>query len=156
MTTREAFQPGPDRRWACRADRIFDGRSAHVHSAVVVEGETIAAVVPAEALPPGAPVLEAAGCTLLPGLIDTHVHFMPWQGPIFLASGVTTVRDTGNPLDWILRQRAAWRHRPCPRIVCLGPMLDGSPSAWSIGMVCRDADSAVRAVAEGRAAAEDL
>jgi hypothetical protein len=91
----------------------------------------------------------ATDCTLLPGLIDTHVHFMRWHGPQFLAFGVTTVRDTGNPLEWILRRREEWHEHPWPRIVSLGPILDGPrPSHPVICRPCADLAAALTAVRE--------
>ena len=47
---------------------------------VLVEGETIAAVGHLDA-PPGASVIDANGCFVLPGLIDNHTHLsMPFMG----------------------------------------------------------------------------
>jgi dihydropyrimidinase len=47
---------------------------------VLVEGETIAAVGQLDA-PPGASVIDAGGCFVLPGLIDNHTHLsMPFMG----------------------------------------------------------------------------
>jgi dihydropyrimidinase len=47
---------------------------------VLVEGETIAAVGALEAAP-GASVVDASGCFVLPGLIDNHTHLsMPFMG----------------------------------------------------------------------------
>src|ERR1700744_3814312 len=47
---------------------------------VLIEGETIAAVGRLTA-PPGAATVDAAGCYLLPGLIDNHTHLsMPFMG----------------------------------------------------------------------------
>ena len=40
--------------------------------------------------------VEASGRTLLPGLIDAHVHVEPWTLPLFLKYGVTSVRDVHN------------------------------------------------------------
>jgi imidazolonepropionase-like amidohydrolase len=57
--------------------------------------------------PKEARVIEASGKTVLPGLIDNHVHYRDLLGELFLAYGVTSVRDLGNPLDWILAQRDA-------------------------------------------------
>jgi imidazolonepropionase-like amidohydrolase len=102
-----------------KADRYLDvvtGR--HVSPAViVVEGERIVAVNPAAA-PAGARVIELPGHTLLPGLMDAHVHLnyeliegwetepvrlttgdfalrgVPNAGKTLLA-GFTTVRDVG-------------------------------------------------------------
>ena len=74
------------------------------------------------------------GCTLLPGLIDAHVHMASWMLPALLAAGVTTVRDIGNNLDWILglRNRLAADPRPTPRIRCCGPVLDGRHVNWPL------------------------
>jgi imidazolonepropionase-like amidohydrolase len=69
---------------------------------VLVVGRTIAAVGPTGrvALPTGAIVIEAAGQYLIPGLTDMHVHTLiegrpEFAFPMFVASGVTGVRDMG-------------------------------------------------------------
>ena len=51
--------------------------------AVVVEGERITAVEPGEAveIPPDAEVIDAGGQTLMPGMIDAHVHIELPGGP---------------------------------------------------------------------------
>jgi imidazolonepropionase-like amidohydrolase len=68
-----------------------------------------------------AETVEGAGKTVLPGLIDVHVHLMspgglsnsaPEVNPArelaaYLYSGVTTVRTVGDPLDAILKVRTA-------------------------------------------------
>ena len=45
-------------------------------------------------IPHGATKIDARGKTILPGLWDMHAHFeqVEW-GPVYLASGATTVRD---------------------------------------------------------------
>ena len=52
-----------------------------------------------------------AGKYLIPGLWDAHVHFsydksltssMP---RLFLAYGITSVRDTGGPIDYVLQMK---------------------------------------------------
>ena len=113
---------------AYTADRIFDGDHVLENCAVLIEGKVIADVIPLAELPAAIPVQHYADCTLIPGLIDTHMHFMRWQGPLFLAYGVTAVRDTGNDLAWILQCRDEWPQRDWPRILCLGPLLDGTPT----------------------------
>ena len=59
-------------------------------------------------VPPGATVVNAAGKTVMPGLWDMHAHFeqVEW-GPIYLAAGVTTVRDVGNEFEFITAVRDA-------------------------------------------------
>ena len=45
-------------------------------------------------------VVDARGKFILPGLIDSHVHYRDWKAELFLAHGVTTVYDLGNPYYW--------------------------------------------------------
>lgn len=129
--------------------RVFDGSRTLVDHAVLVEGGIVSAVVPRDSVPAGATCCHEDGCTILPGLIDAHVHFMRWQGPQFLAFGVTTVRDAGNPLAWILERRGEWEEKRWPRILCLGPLLDGpTPTHEVICRRCGDLADALAAVQE--------
>jgi imidazolonepropionase-like amidohydrolase len=59
-----------------RAQRLFDSTSGRVVSpgVVVVRGERIEAVGPGAKVPEDAEVVELGDATLLPGLIDAHVH----------------------------------------------------------------------------------
>jgi len=47
----------------------------------------------------GISAIEAAGRTVVPGLVDAHVHFQPSMQAQLLESGVTSVRDLGNGID---------------------------------------------------------
>lgn len=79
---------------AVRDVRVFDGESVTPGGTVVIRGDSIAAVGPDVAVPEGAAVVEGAGRTLLPGLIDAHAHtFAPSMLEASLAFGVTTVLD---------------------------------------------------------------
>ncbi len=73
--------------------RIFDGARTIPDGTVVVEGRTIRAVGPKAAVPAGAEVIDGAGDTLLPGLIDGHTH--TWADALTRAAvfGVTTELD---------------------------------------------------------------
>ncbi|MDA0840885.1 MAG: amidohydrolase family protein [Planctomycetota bacterium] len=121
-------------RYAILPDNIWNGRWSRSKSgyAVIVEGSTIQAVCAAEAVPRGLKKHRFPGCTILPGLIDGHVHFCDWMRPGFLAAGVTTIRDVGNDLDWILERRRRARTNPSqwPNILCCGPLLDGPNAHW--------------------------
>lgn len=72
-----------------------------VDHTVVVTGSTIAALGPSRTtpVPAGAETVDLAGKAVMPGLWDMHVHFGPADGPLHLASGVTTVRDVGSDPD---------------------------------------------------------
>ncbi len=59
---------------------------------MVTDGR-ITAVGPDAAIPNGAPVIDGAGKTLLPGLIDAHVHVFPGAQKDALRFGVTTELD---------------------------------------------------------------
>lgn len=103
---------------------------------VIVKGERIVAIgatgeVP---LPADAVVIEGAGRYLLPGLTDAHVHLEAWEGarpdfgdgPLYLASGVTTVvnlRGTPASFDW--RRRIQSGELVGPTIYTSGEFLIG-------------------------------
>ncbi len=77
---------------------------------VVIEGSRIQAVGTRGQVsyPANARVIPTAGRTILPGLVDGHVHlFADFMPQMFLHYGVTTVGETNNQTDWILLQRAA-------------------------------------------------
>ena len=67
-------------KWAIHAERLFDGTGNPVlHDAlVIIENQHIIAVGPAAQgpLPADVPVLHVGDRTVLPGLIDAHVHML--------------------------------------------------------------------------------
>lgn len=87
-------------------------------------------------------VLDAQDSYVMPGLWDMHVHFRGGKAligenkkflPLYLAYGVTTVRDAGGDitpsvLDW--RKKTATGELTGPRIFTSGPKLDGADPAW--------------------------
>ncbi len=97
---------------------------------VVIEDGRITAVGPRSKVnvPSNAHVVDANGKTLLPGLWDMHAHFeqVEW-GPIYLAAGVTTVRDCGNELEFItsVRDAIAQGRGLGPRLLMAG-FVDGT------------------------------
>ncbi len=106
--------------------RLIDGNGGKPvdNATVVIEKNRITRVAsgPAGEIPQEATVIDARGKTILPGLIDNHIHHRDLLGELFLAFGVTTVRDLGNHLEWILAQRDAVNdgHLAGPRIFCAG------------------------------------
>jgi len=103
-------------------DRVFTGteRVAHPGWKVLIDGDRIVAVGPDVTAPAGAETITLAGETLMPGLIDTHVHLFlhpynetSWNDQVMkeplalrtaravaaaratVMAGYTTVRDLG-------------------------------------------------------------
>jgi imidazolonepropionase-like amidohydrolase len=120
--------------FALLPDRVWDGESDSCTErlAVLIKGGLIAAIGPARDIPKGTKRMALPGCTLMPGLIDAHTHYLESAGIPFLAAGVTTIRDVGNDLDWILDQRKRNAGDPLrgPRILCCGRLLDGNEGLW--------------------------
>jgi imidazolonepropionase-like amidohydrolase len=106
---------------------------------VRIEGDHISAIVSGGAVPRGAKVIDARGKYVIPGLIDAHVHvvhvldFAQTTGdevmPLYLAYGVTALRDTG---DFIAAEKLVSRYveshpELCPRLFLCSPLIDGDP-----------------------------
>lgn len=126
-----------------------DGRVTP-RATVVVRGRRIAIVQPGATTsgPPARREIDAAGRTLIPGLIDAHVHVTDWALPLFLRYGVTSVRDLNNASAYILplaREDTTDR----PHIVASGPLIDG-PGSFSKNAI------EVSTVGEARAAVRQL
>lgn len=136
--------------------RIIDGYGGPPieNGVILVSGERITAVGRQGELtiPSGAQVIDANGHTVLPGIIDMHVHLqlvghgdykrwndlygqregslvMPIAAKQLLMAGVTTARDLGAPLDDILsvKRRIAKGEIPGPRLFVSGPFIQHAP-----------------------------
>ena len=106
--------------------QVLDGTGAQPISdgVVLIAGDRIAAVGHAGAveIPKGVRIIQAGGMTVMPGLIDMHVHLclighadedhfvriygdreereiMPAGAHQYLMNGITTVRDVGSPIE---------------------------------------------------------
>jgi imidazolonepropionase-like amidohydrolase len=139
----------PD-RLVLRAPRLLDGTGAGPvpDAALLLDGGRIAYAGPAAGLPDGSDRIEAVDfprATLLPGLVDAHVHLVASGGPDLAAdvprteaermlaavvnarrqleAGVTLVRDLGSPgAEAVLVGRAVESGAvPGPRVVASGP-----------------------------------
>jgi len=133
---------------------VEPGRETLEHRTVRVEGGRIAAIDPAKSDSVG----PYAGRFLLPGLVDMHVHHPPDTllgdvelfGMLFLAHGVTAVRDTGTFDGAVLesRERVGRGESVGPRTYACGPILDGAPPFWPGSRVVENPAEARRAVRE--------
>jgi imidazolonepropionase-like amidohydrolase len=152
---------------ALRHAHVIDGtgRAPLEDTTIVIDGSVIQAVAPDALVPSEAQVLDLRGLSVLPGLIDAHVHFggfvvddPDWQFtlwsalPFFLdfardfkrrrmlalESGVTTVRSAGDnhPQILRLRDRVDAGRRVGPRITAVGPIFT-APGGHPAGTIYR-------------------
>lgn len=95
---------------------------------VVVEEGVITALGLDDSIvaPDGAEVIDGRGKTLLPGLIDMHVHlYDEAELAAFLSHGVTTVRNAGGmPFHLDLQRRLEARTILGPRLLTSGPIIN--------------------------------
>ena len=132
---------------------VIDGRGGPpiVGGTVLVRGDRIAWVGNRDgvALPDGATLIDVSGRFVLPGLIDIHVHYFDWMGELFLAHGVTAVKDVGNDVDWIATASAEVARGVArgPRIFYTGNGLDVPPPRRDHFIGLEDPETARRVVA---------
>jgi imidazolonepropionase-like amidohydrolase len=111
---------------------------------VLVRGDRIVAVGPANRVrvPAGARRLATGGRILAPGLTDMHVHiFEANDGVLFLANGVTTVRNLrGRAETAALQAQIETGAAPGPYIYSSTPIIDGPQPAWDNARVVRSAE----------------
>jgi imidazolonepropionase-like amidohydrolase len=113
------------------------GRPPIADSAVIVRDGRIADVGPraSVAIPSGTPVVDERGKTIVAGLWDMHTHLtqIEWA-PVYLAAGVTTVRDMGNEFQFItaLRDTLASGRAAGPRVLAAGLVDGGGPNAFGV------------------------
>lgn len=83
-------------------------------------------------------IIDGSGKYLIPGLWDAHVHFSyieelaPSMFDLFLAYGITSVRDTGGRIEFVKewKNRAVANPTEAPRVMIAGPLLDGEPNVY--------------------------
>ena len=146
-----------DRTTIIRAGRLIDGTatgSLELDQALFVDSGTITRVAPAGELSPGAEAIDLSSSTVLPGLIDCHVHliFSASQyalGDVLveddqqlllrgvaasrqaLRAGITTVRDLGGRggVTFRLRDAIAKGQIAGPRVLAAGSPIDLQPKS---------------------------
>lgn len=147
---RPVAEDGPE--LVIRGGRLFDAVSGDTRLAtVVVQGNRIKAVLPPDATgwAPDAHIIDAAGKTVMPGLIDMHTHvtYPDRSSPFdeqgsegagtlrgqrnlryFLESGFTSVRDLNGVSNapFLLSQWSAAGMIPAPRVFAAGWIITGT------------------------------
>jgi len=127
--------------------RIIDGHGGIPieEGTLLIEGKRIVAVGAGVRIPSDAQVEDLRGTTVMPGLVDMHVHLVGgWDGygvdllgyrrymNALLYAGVTTVLDTGNVASYVMQLRAEVANGTLlgPPIYCVGPLVDGADPIW--------------------------
>jgi imidazolonepropionase-like amidohydrolase/Tol biopolymer transport system component len=151
----------PSGMLAIKGGRIvtMNGDEVIEDGTVLINGNRIAAVGPAAAVryPPGTPVIDATGKTIIPGLIDPHWHgvtgseqIIPQQGWVLyaaLAYGVTTIHDPAHETHEVfaLSEMQKAGEIVAPRIFSTGSVLYGGDTPDMVDIQnLDDARSAVR------------
>lgn len=143
---------GAGKQIVLRGGRVFDSvKPAAYPATVVIEGRTIKAILPPDRTDwaADAQVIDVTGKTVMPGLIDMHVH-MTYPDPdtpideqategggvlrgtrnlrYFLESGFTSVRDLGGVLNapFQLAQWSAAGRMAAPRVFAAGHIITGT------------------------------
>jgi imidazolonepropionase-like amidohydrolase len=122
------------------------GRPPIANATVVTSGGRIVAVGPGNQVkvPEDATRIDVSGKYIIPGLWDMHAHYeqVEW-GPIYLAAGVTTVRDVGNEFEFITAVRDALNsgHALGPHMLLAGIVDGDGPLALGIQRVNSAADA---------------
>ncbi len=94
---------------------------------IVIEGNRIKNVGQKGQIsyPQTAHTIDANGKFILPGLIDSHIHYRDWLAELLLAHGVTSMVHMGDPTDWVFAQRNGIDKGkiPGPRIFASGDQM---------------------------------
>src|SRR5207247_8389456 len=72
------------------------------------------------AYPSDANVVDVSGKFIIPGLVDSHVHYQPWLGEMFLNYGVTSVMIPGGDYSTADREASYQTGARMPRIFATG------------------------------------
>ena len=141
---------------------LIDGTDAPPQPgmSVAVDGDRIVAVGRTGKLKVGTPAtkIDGTGMYLIPGLWDMHVHLGGYRErgmPLYLANGVTTVREVGGDLkeSGYLRQEVRAGRMLGPDVLIAGPTLDGplAAKAWPSGRLAVPTPEVARRVVDSLA-----
>jgi hypothetical protein len=126
----------------------------------VIQGDRIVAVGPRAnfVIPASAQVIDALGGTILPGIINAHVHGTSnaaVRRVYFLLKGVTSVCDMGSPLKQMPQFAQDHTRGPTARGFKSGPIVT-APGGYPDIFWHADVNYEVATTDEARAAVDDL
>jgi imidazolonepropionase-like amidohydrolase len=145
------MQAPPAQGVAVRAGRLFDPKAGAylTNQVILIKGDRISDVGPADRvqIPAGAKVIDLSRATVLPGLIDRHVHLIQDQFPNDgrasftalnyalkdLRAGFTTLQDMGSAFTYAtveLRDAINKGLVPGPRLQVSGPQINPRGAAY--------------------------
>jgi Amidohydrolase family len=123
---------------------------------IIITGGRITKISKQATVPANSHVVDCAGQFVIPGLWDMHAHAL-WSIDqiqrmfnLFLANGVTGIRDMGSPLP--VPETLSWRAKTArgsilgPHIVAAGKLVDGPKPVWPDSVSTGTAEEAREAV----------
>ncbi|MEM9802668.1 MAG: amidohydrolase family protein [Planctomycetota bacterium] len=140
--TVHTMEPGPE------PGGVVEARVA----TVLVEDGRITAVGPDLEVPDGARVVELDGLHLVPGLIDAYATFDADHDPLWLAAGVTAVRDAGSSIGEMFKEKnVSMRDRgPGPSLLVSSPVFAAPGTARPDAFLLGGPEAAAEQIAEFR------
>jgi hypothetical protein len=97
------------------------GNPAIPEAIIVIENDRIKNIGPkGTTYPSDAAVVDVSGKYIIPGLVDSHVHYQPWLGEMFLNYGVTTIMWQGGDYSTTDREISHQSNARTPRIFATG------------------------------------
>ena len=127
-----AAAPHPD--IVIRNITVVDVKTGNLlpHESVLIHGDRIQSIASTVRAAANAEAIDGRGKYLIPGLWDMHVHlwYKENQFPMYLAWGITGLRDMGSDLNRVKQWRREIKagERLGPHIETCGPAVDGFPS----------------------------
>jgi imidazolonepropionase-like amidohydrolase len=150
---------GPEGTLVLTGGRIFDGTGAAVRNGtIVIERNKIKEILPTGSTnwPRDAQVIDVAGKTILPGMIDLHAHMTEAEidGPtvlsnesintlhamermrFYIESGITSIRDLASHGDipFRIKDYIAGNRIPGPRVFSAGQIITSTGGHGTEGM----------------------
>jgi len=103
-----------------------DGQTMLPNRTVVIDGGAITAVSVDGTIPTNAVVIDGRGKYIIPGFVDSHAHILksPNDLLLYVANGVTHIRDLGGPPERLKLRDEIEQGRVGPRMFVASPPID--------------------------------
>ncbi|NVJ59843.1 MAG: amidohydrolase family protein [Gammaproteobacteria bacterium] len=103
-----------------------DGETMLENRTLVLDGGKIVSLSEDDEVPAGARVIDGRGKFIIPGLVDSHAHILksPNDLLLFVANGVTHIRDLGGPEERLTLRDEIEQGRIGPRMFVASPPID--------------------------------